>query len=117
MMVTLLEMLGSGSMAGPLLGFAIGVVLGLSPVALPTLPAVVGVLAPGRVDEAGIRRPLSSIQVFPSILAFAFGMNGVLGMVGYVFVSVTVALGPLPHRALCAVGRRPRGDWNQIADP
>lgn len=85
-------MLGNGSMAGPLLAFAIGIVLGLSPVALPTIPAVVGVLAPGRLDEEGIRRPLRWIRVFPSVFAFVFGMNGVLGMVGYVFVSLTVAL-------------------------
>lgn len=91
-MVTLIEMLGNGSMAGPLLAFAIGIVLGLSPVALPTIPAVVGVLAPGRLDEEGIRRPLRWIRVFPSVFAFVFGMNGVLGMVGYVFVSLTVAL-------------------------
>ncbi len=91
-MDTLIEMLGNGSMAGPLLGFAIGVVLGLSPVALPTIPAVVGVLAPGRLDRDGVRRSLSWVRVFPSVLAFVFGMNGVLGMLGYVFVSFTVAL-------------------------
>lgn len=91
-MATLIEMLANGSVAGPLLGFAIGVVLGLSPVALPTIPAVVGILAPGRLDEAGVRRPVSWMRVFPSVLAFVFGMNGVLGIVGYVFVSVTVAL-------------------------
>lgn len=91
-MVSLIEMLGNGSPAGPLLGFAIGILLGLSPVALPTIPAVVGVLAPGRLDDAGIRRAPSWFRVFPSVLAFVFGMNGVLGLVGYVFVSVTVAL-------------------------
>lgn len=91
-MLTLIQMLGNGSMAGPLLGFAIGVLLGLSPVALPTIPAVVGMLAPGRLDEGGVRTRLRWIRVFPSVLAFTFGMNGVLGMIGYVFTSVTIAL-------------------------
>lgn len=91
-MIALFEMLGNGSMAGPLVGFAIGVLLGLSPVALPTLPAVIGMLAPGRLDDRGSRLPQSWLRVFPSVLAFTFGMNGVLGMIGYVFTSVTIAL-------------------------
>lgn len=88
----LFELLGNGSAAGPLLGFAIGVLLGISPIALPTIPAVVGALAPGQVDEGGVRQPLKWLRVFPSLFAFTFGMNGVLGMIGYVFTSVTVAL-------------------------
>lgn len=91
-MDSLIEMLADGSAAGPLLGFAVGVLLGLSPIALPTIPAVMGVLAPGRLDEGGVRRPLSSLRVFPSVFAFTFGMNGVIGVIGYIFASVTIAL-------------------------
>lgn len=88
----LFELLGAGTAAGPLLGFAIGVLLGLSPIALPTIPAVVGTLAPGRLDEGGVRSSVRWLRMFPSLFAFTFGMNGVLGMIGYVFTSVTVAL-------------------------
>jgi cytochrome c biogenesis protein CcdA len=79
-----------GSVLGPVLGLAIGVLLGLSPVAFPMIPAVVGTLSPGQVGADGRRRALPLTRVFPTILAFTAGMNGVLGLAGYLFVTVTI---------------------------
>lgn len=92
MVEELIARLVDGSVAGPLLGFAIGALLGVSPVAWPTLPLVVGVVSPGQVNERGERVRPSLLRVFPSIVAFAAGMNGVLGLVGYAFVTVAVAV-------------------------
>lgn len=88
----LLERLTEASVTGPLLGFAVGVLLGLSPLALPSVPAVVGILSPGRISAGGERLRLPLLRVFPSILAFTLGMDGVVAFVGYVFISVTIAL-------------------------
>lgn len=84
--------LADGAVAGPLLGFLIGAVLGLSPVALPTLPVVVGTVSPGRIGGGGERLSPSLRRMFPSILAFTVGMNGVISVAGYAFVSVAVAV-------------------------
>ncbi len=92
MIDTLLGRLADGSAAAPLLGLAIGLLLGLSPLALPMVPAVVATVSPGRVDDQGVRRRLPLWRVAPSIVAFTAGMNGVLGLVGYLFVTVTIAL-------------------------
>lgn len=92
MIDTLLVQLGDGAMAAPLLGLAIGFLLGLSPAALPMVPAVLATASPGRIDEQGVRRRLPLLRVAPSIIAFTAGMNGVLGLVGYLFVTVTIAL-------------------------
>jgi cytochrome c biogenesis protein CcdA len=91
-MDALFEWLAEGSAAGPLIAFAIGILLGFSPVALPSLPVVVGALAPGRLDQDGLRRPQHWFRIVPSVFAFAFGLNGVLGILGYLFTSVSVAL-------------------------
>lgn len=92
MIDTLLVQLGDGAMAAPLLGLAIGFLLGLSPLDLPMVPAVLATASPGRIDEQGVRRRLPLLRVAPSIIAFTAGMNGVLGLVGYLFVTVTIAL-------------------------
>lgn len=92
MFFKLLEQLAEGSVAGPLMGLALGVLLGLSPLALPMVPAVVAAASPGRVDGSGVRTAPSLLRLAPSIIAFTAGMNGVLGVVGYLFVTVTVAL-------------------------
>lgn len=90
MFETLTANVPEGSVIGPLLGLAIGVLLGLSPVAFPMIPAVVGALSPGQVDAHGRRQTLPVRRVFPTILAFTAGMNGVLGIAGYLFVTVTI---------------------------
>lgn len=92
MVESLIAQLAEGSLLGPLLGFAVGALLGLSPVALPTIPAVLATVSRGYVHESGYRLRTPVLQAFPSILSFTAGMNGVLGLAGYLFVSVTVAL-------------------------
>lgn len=56
MVAWLIGQLADGSMLGPVLGFSIGVLLGLSPVALPTIPAVLATVSPGYVYESGDRK-------------------------------------------------------------
>lgn len=92
MVEALIARLGEGSVLGPVLGFAVGALLGLSPVALPTIPAVLATVSRGYVHERGYRLRTPVMEAFPSILAFTAGMNGVLGVAGYLFVTVTVAL-------------------------
>lgn len=77
---------------GVLFGFLVGVVLGPSPISLPSVPVVVAALAPGRVDEEGSRTLRSLAETFPAALALVLGMDGVLAVAGYLFVEVTVAM-------------------------
>jgi cytochrome c biogenesis protein CcdA len=86
----LIAQVAEGPLLGPLLALVIGVLLGLSPVAFPMVPAVVGTLAPGQFSAQGERQPVPLRTAFPTILAFTAGMNGVLGLAGYAFVAVTV---------------------------
>lgn len=91
----LAELTGRIADAGPvgvLFGFLVGIVLGLSPVSLPSVPVVVAALAPGRVDEQGRRSFRSLTETFPATLAFVLGMDGVLAVAGYLFVEVTEAM-------------------------
>lgn len=92
MVDVLIGRLAEGSLLGPLLGLLIGALLGLSPIALPTIPAVLATVSRGYVYENGYRLRTPVAEAFPSILAFTAGMNGVLGIAGYVFVTVTVVL-------------------------
>jgi cytochrome c biogenesis protein CcdA len=55
----LLESIGGGSAFAPALGLLAGLLLGLSPVALPAVPAAMSVLSPGRVQD-GLRRQLAA---------------------------------------------------------
>lgn len=92
MIESLISHLSEGSLLGPLLGFAVGALLGLSPIALPTVPAVLATVSRGYVHENGYHLRIPVAEAFPSILSFTAGMNGVLGLAGYLFVSVTVAV-------------------------
>lgn len=91
MIDALIARLSEASAAGPVLGFLIGALLGLSPVALPTVPAVMSLMSPGWLDGEGQRRRRQLARAAVSILAFTAGMNGVLGMAGYLFVTLAVA--------------------------
>lgn len=77
---------------GPVFGFTIGVLLGISPVALPSIPAVVTVLTPTQVGDEGHAPRLPILGAVPVVAAFVLGMNGVVAIAGFVFVEVTVAL-------------------------
>lgn len=92
MIDTMLERLAEGHTMAPLLGVAIGMLLGLSPLALPMVPAVVATVSPGRIDHEGVRRRLPLMRLAPSIIAFTAGMNGVLGLIGALFATITIAL-------------------------
>lgn len=78
--------------AGLLFGFLVGIVLGLSPVSLPTVPVVMATLAPGRLDDDGSRRLRTAVETFPTVLAFVLGLDGVVAVAGYLFVEVTIAV-------------------------
>ena len=78
--------------SGVLFGLLVGMVLGLSPVSLPSVPVVVSALSPGELDERGGRRLRPVVDAFPSVLAFVVGMDGVVAVAGFLFVEVTVGL-------------------------
>lgn len=78
--------------AGILFGFLVGVVLGLSPVSVPSVPVVVSALAPGKLDDEGARQRRPTFEAFPSVLAFVVGMDGVIAVAGFLFVEVIVGL-------------------------
>lgn len=88
----LLERLADASTLAPLLGFAVGVALSLSPVSLPALTVSVAALAPGQMDTAGQREHMPLRRAFIILLAFVMGMDGLFAAAGYAIVSVTVAL-------------------------
>lgn len=77
---------------GPLLGLLVGALLGLSPLALPSITAVMATAGSHTVPAGPGHRSPSLLGVIPAIVAFTAGLNGVLGLAGYAFVSVTVLL-------------------------
>jgi cytochrome c biogenesis protein CcdA len=87
----LIAKVAEGTVLAPVFGFVVGALLGVSPVALPSVPVVISTLAPGRFTPGGERERLSLLRAAPSVLAFVVGMDGVLGLLGYAFVQVTVA--------------------------
>ena len=89
---TLVGLIAEGAALGPLLGFGVGVLLGLSPVALPTIPAVVTVLTPAHAGDATKPPALSTLRAVPVLAAFVVGMDGVVALAGYAFVEFTVAI-------------------------
>ena len=91
MITDLLASISAGSPLAPALGLLAGVLLGLSPVALPAVPVVMSALSPGQVDEAG-QRSTALLRAAPAVVAFVIGMDGVLATAGYLFVQVTVLL-------------------------
>jgi cytochrome c biogenesis protein CcdA len=87
----LLAQISAGSPLAPALGLLAGVLLGLSPVALPAVPVVMSALSPGQIDEVG-QRSTTLRRAAPAVVAFVIGMDGVLAVAGYLFVQVTVLL-------------------------
>lgn len=76
----------------PLLGLVIGLVLTLSPVSLPAVPAVMATVSPGALDADGIRHRLPLRRSAPAVFAFVVGMDGMLAGVSYSLVAVAGAL-------------------------
>ncbi|MGH3666208.1 MAG: cytochrome c biogenesis protein CcdA [Egibacteraceae bacterium] len=88
----LLGRLAETTAFAPLLGFAVGVALSLSPVSLPALTVSVAALAPGQLDTAGKRKHMPLHRSFLVLAAFVMGMDGLFAAAGYALVSLTVAL-------------------------
>jgi cytochrome c biogenesis protein CcdA len=89
---SLIARLAEGTVLAPLIAFGVGVLLSLSPVALPSLSVVVGSLAPRTVDATGRQRLRLLLAATPSVVAFVAGMDGALGLASYFVVEVTEAL-------------------------
>ena len=76
----------------PLLAFAAGALLSVSPVALPSLPVVVSAITPGArpapdCDGTELARwPL--LRAAPAVFAFVAGMDGVLGVAAMAVVEL-----------------------------
>jgi cytochrome c biogenesis protein CcdA len=85
----------------PALAFVAGLVLTLSPISWPSIPAVMTVLTPasragtadGLTPEWGEeRQPLSRLRGALVVLGFVIGMDGVIATIGALAVSVTYLL-------------------------
>lgn len=70
----------------PLLAFLAGALLSVSPVSLPSVPVVISAVSPQAASSE--RRWARVAASFPAVLAFVFGMDDVLGMVGLAIVEV-----------------------------
>lgn len=91
MIDSLIAHLSEGTVLAPLVAFAVGALLSLSPVALPSTSVVVSALIPAGLGPDGRRAPVPLLRTAPSVVAFVVGMDGLLGLVGYLFVEVTEA--------------------------
>jgi len=89
---SLIARLAEGTMLAPLVAFTVGVLLSLSPVALPSLSVVVSAVAPGSLDASGRRQRLHLVRATPAVVAFVLGMDGALGLAGYFVVELTEVL-------------------------
>ena len=76
----------------PLLAFGVGALLSVSPVALPSLPVVMSVVAPTTRASAAVdqnpspRQPL--LRAAPTVFAFVAGMDGMLGLAAMTIVEL-----------------------------
>ena len=88
----LIGQVSQGVWPAPLLGLAIGVLLTVSPVSLPTIPAVMATVSPGEIDAGGVRHRLALRESAPAVFAFVVGMDGMIAVVSYSLVTVAEAL-------------------------
>ena len=76
----------------PLFAFAVGALLSVSPVALPSLPVVMSVVAPTtRASSAADHNPSPGQPVLhaaPAVFAFVAGMDGMLGLAAMTIVEL-----------------------------
>lgn len=91
-MAALTQFVADGNALGPAVAIGIGMLLGVSPVALPSIPAVVTVLAPAQAGDGEAPPTLSFWRAVPVVAAFVMGMDGVVALTGYVLVQLTVLL-------------------------
>ena len=89
---TLLARLAEGLLFAPMAGFAVGVLLSLSPLALPSAAAAVAAFSPGRLQPTGERERVPMYRTLPTLFAFVLGTDGVLAFAAGAFVQVTVLL-------------------------
>ena len=78
MIENLIARIPDAALLAPLLGFVAGALLSVSPVSLPSVPVVMSALAPGTLTGTGERQRRRMLPAFPSVLAFVFGMDGIL---------------------------------------
>lgn len=97
----LLESVSFETSVAPAVAFVAGLVLTLSPISWPSIPAVMTVLTPaaragtadGLAPEWGEDRvPMSRVRGALVVLGFVIGMDGVIATVGALAVSVTYLL-------------------------
>lgn len=78
---------------GPMVGVLVGVALTLTPIAWPSLPAVVALVGPARAADREDRpAAVSGPRGFAVVVGFVIGMDGVIATLSAVFVGVLVAL-------------------------
>lgn len=82
--------IAAGGTAAPVFGLLAGAILSLSPVALPSVPAVSAVMGPV-LGERSSRSGRSHRAALP-VAAFVVGMDAPLAILGYLFVGITVAV-------------------------
>lgn len=88
----LIGQVAEGVWPAPLLGLGVGILLTLSPVSLPAVPAVVATISPGELDEDGVRHRLPLRDTAPAVFAFVVGMDGIIAAVSYSLFAVAEAL-------------------------
>jgi hypothetical protein len=83
----------SAGLLAPAIGALVGIALTLSPIAWPSVPAVVALVGPARA-AAREDRPaaISGPRGFAVVLGFVIGMDGVIATLSAAFVSVLVLL-------------------------
>ncbi len=96
-MLTPVELLtGQIEQAGvlaPAVGVLVGVALTLTPIAWPSLPAVVALVGPARAAaRENMPAAVSGPRGFAVVLGFVIGMDGVIASLSAVFVGVLIAL-------------------------
>lgn len=88
MLDAVLDQIPDADLLAPALALLAGMLLSISPIALPSVPIVVSAVAPGTVTTDG-RRSEPLLRSAPSVLAFVAGMDGMLGIFGAVIIELS----------------------------
>ena len=89
---SVLNQFDSSGATAPLMAFLVGALIGLSPLALPSIPAAMSLISPGVMSHDGTRHRFPLRRSVPVVAAFVAGMDGVLGGVGLLLVGVAELL-------------------------